>query len=81
MLSHILVKINGPGLLSGLKIPYQVDIAELVQPEVVDGGCDGWEVVGLEGSVTEANSSAQSRQNPPVGYTLVSTQLSGLNEV
>ena len=48
------------------KVSYQVDVAELVQPEVVDGGGDGWEVVGLEGSVTETNSSAQPRQNPPV---------------
>lgn len=61
-----LLKINGPGLLSGLKVPYQVDITQLIQPEVVDGGRDGWEVIGLESSITETNSSAQSRQNPPV---------------
>lgn len=59
--SYNLFEINGPGLLSGLKVPYQVDITELVQPEVVDGGCDGWEVVGLEASITETNSGTQSR--------------------
>lgn len=48
------------------KVPYQVDITQLIQPEVVDGGRDGWEVVGLESSITETNSSTQSRQNPPV---------------
>lgn len=57
---------NGPGLLSGLKVSYQVDITELVKPEVVDGGSDGWEVVGLKSRVTETNSSTQSRQNPSV---------------
>lgn len=49
-----------------LKVSYQVDVAELVQPEVVDGRCDGWEVVGLEAGITETNSGTQSGQNPPV---------------
>lgn len=57
---------DGPGLLSGLKVSYQIHITELVQPEVVDGGGDGWEVVGLEAGITETDSGAQSRQNPPV---------------
>lgn len=38
---------------------YQIDIAELVEPEVVDGSGDGWEVVRLEASVTERHSSTQ----------------------
>lgn len=53
-------------MLSGHKLSYQVDIAELIEPEVVDGGGDGWKVVGLETSVTETNSSTQPGQNPPV---------------
>lgn len=60
------------GLLSGLQDPYQVDVTELVQPEVVDGGGDGREVVGLEAGVTECNSGAQPGQNPPVRYALLS---------
>ncbi len=63
---HDLFKVNRLGLLSGLKVSYQIDIAEFVQPEVIDGGGDSWEVVGLKASITEANSSTQSRQNPPV---------------
>ncbi len=66
MSSSNLFKAKRPGLLSGFKVSHQVDIAEFVQPEVIDGGCDGWEVVGLEAGITEANSSAQSRQNPSV---------------
>lgn len=53
-------------MLSGHKLSYQVDIAELIEPEVVDGGGDGWEVIGLEASVTETNCRTQPRQNPPV---------------
>lgn len=57
------------------KVSYQVDVTELVQPEVVDGGGDGWEVVGLKAGVTVSNSSAQPGQNPPVWHTLLSIQL------
>ena len=45
---------------------YQVDITELVKPEVVDGGGDSREVVGFEASITESNSSTQPGQDPPV---------------
>lgn len=48
------------------KSSYQVDVTEFVQPEVVDGGRDGWEVVSLEAGITQTDSSTQSRQNPPV---------------
>lgn len=68
-------------MLSGHKLSYQVDIAELIEPEVVDGGGDGWKVVGLETSVTETNSSTQPGQNPPVWYALLSTQLRRSNDV
>lgn len=57
---------NGLGLLSGLNVPHQVDITQLIQPEVVDCGGDSWEVVGFEASITETNSSTKSRKNPPV---------------
>lgn len=53
-------------MLSGHKLSYQVNIAELIEPEVVDGGGDGWKVIGLEARVTETNCSTQPRQNPPV---------------
>lgn len=56
--------------------PYQVDVTQLVQPEVVDGSCNCWEVVRFECSITQTNSCAQSRQNPPVWYALLSAQLS-----
>lgn len=57
--------------------PYQVDITQLVQPEVVNGRCDGWEVVGPERSIAQSHSCAQPRENPPVRYTLLSAQLGG----
>lgn len=56
--------------------PYQVDVTQLVQPEVVDGSCNCWEVVRFECSITQTNSCAQSGQNPPVWYALLSAQLS-----
>lgn len=57
---------NGLRLLSGLNVPHQVDVTQLVQPEVVDCGGDTWEVIGLEASITETNSGTQSGKNPPV---------------
>lgn len=53
-------------LHSGLKPSYQVDIAELVEPEVVDGGGDGWKFVSLEAGITESDGGTQPGQNPPV---------------
>lgn len=53
-------------LLESIGVSYQVYITELIEPEVVDGSGDGWEVVGLEASVTESNSSTQPGQDPPV---------------
>lgn len=67
-----------PRMLSSLKVPYQINITKLIQPEVVDGCGNAWEVVGLEAGVTESNSSAEPGQNPPVWYTLLPGQLSGL---
>lgn len=54
---------------------YQVDVTQLVQPEVVDGRGEAREVVGLERSVAEADGGAQPRQNPPVGDALLAAQL------
>lgn len=54
---------------------YQVDVTQLVEPEVVDGGGDAWEIVGLERSVAESDGGAESRQNPSVGDALLTAQL------
>lgn len=54
---------------------YQVDVTQLVQPEVVNGRGEAWEVVALERSVAESDGGTQSGQDPPVGDALLATQL------
>lgn len=58
-----------------VRASYQVDVAQLVQPEVVDGRGEAREVVGLERGVAEGDGGAQPRQNPPVGDALLAAQL------
>lgn len=58
-----------------LQASYQVDVTQLVQPEVVNGRGEAGEVVALERSVAESDGGAQSRQDPPVGDALLATQL------
>lgn len=55
--------------------PYQVDVAELVEPKVVDGGGDGGEVVCLEAGVAQTDGGAQPGQNPAVGNALLAAHL------
>lgn len=63
-----------------VRASYQVDVAQLVQPEVVDGRGEAREVVGLERGVAEGDGGAQPRQNPPVGDALLAAQLTTQDE-
>ena len=56
-------------------LTYQVDVAELIQPEVVDGGGAGRELVLLKGLITEAHGVGESAQNPLVHRPLVTHHL------
>lgn len=58
-----------------VRASYQVDVAQLIQPEVVDGRGEAREVIGLERGVAEGDGGAQPRQNPPVGDALLAAQL------
>lgn len=54
---------------------YQVNIAQFIEPEVVDGCGDCWEIVGLESVSTERHGSTEAGQNPPIRDTLTAAQL------
>ena len=56
-------------------LTHQVDITELVKPEVVDSGGGCGEVVVLESLVAQVDGVAESAQDPEVEKPLISRQL------
>lgn len=54
---------------------YQIDVTELIQPEIVDGSGDCGKIVGLESAITQCYCCAQTRQNPAIRDTFTATQL------
>lgn len=60
--------------------PYQVDIAELIEPEAVLGGGDSREVVGLETLVAEPHSFGHPAADPAVHQALAASRLTGGKE-
>lgn len=45
---------------------YQVNIAKLVQPEVINGRRNGLEIIAVETFVSRFHSNAEPAQNPSV---------------
>ncbi len=60
---------------ANVSIHYQIDIAELVQPEIVDGSGDCGKIVGLKSTITQRYCCTQTGQNPAVRHTFTATQL------
>lgn len=54
---------------------YQINITQFIEPEVIDGRGDCWEIVGLEPISAERHGSAEAGQNPPIRHTLSAAQL------
>lgn len=61
--------------IGGVCIPYQINITELVQPEIVNGSGDCRKIVGLESVITLRYCCAQTGQNPAIRHTFTATQL------
>lgn len=57
------------------QVYYQINVTQLIEPEVVDGRGDCWEVVLLESVSTEGHGSTEAGQNPPIGHALTAAQL------
>lgn len=75
--SHSIVKIIP---VSYLDIStHQVNVTKLVKPEVVDCRGHSWKVVVFKSLVAELHSMAESAQNPPVKFSLLSTHLYSIN--
>ena len=45
---------------------YQVHVAEIVEPEAVDGGRESGELVVGEGTIRAPHGATQSRQDPAI---------------
>ena len=53
----------------------QIDITEVVEPEVVAAGGRDWEVILPEGAITQRDSLRELTQDPPVHQLLIAGQL------
>lgn len=71
------IQMQGPKqvCVGSVCIHYQINITELIQPEIVDGSGDCRKIVGLESVITQRYCCAQTRQNPAIRHTFTATQL------
>ena len=57
------------------RTPHQVHVAQLVQPEVVDGSGSGREVIRGERQIAQPHGLRQPTQDPQVEWPLPTSQL------
>ena len=75
--SHCFLSLKHTSAAPSYVPAHQVDVTELVEPEVVDGCGDKGEVVLLEALVGIVHSNCEATQDPPVHGGFLSCELWG----